>query len=191
MNNHKCFQTPGPFPFLQDYMQHSTYFPLLTNVYWLSLLYLLFFFKILFIYSWETKRGRDIGGGRSRLLIGSLMWGSILDPGITPWAKDSHSTTEPPRRPSFTCFLLTLEPSDFWTLIWNLTSGMLSQIHPILSMQLRCISFRITLSWKHVGVFEIWLCYQIIVLCLQVGYKKTDTHSFFISLPPPLSKRFI
>ena len=40
-----------------------------------------FFFKILFIYSWETQRkDRDIGRGRSRLLTGSLMWDSILGP---------------------------------------------------------------------------------------------------------------
>ena len=39
-----------------------------------------FFFKILFIYSWETQRGRgrDTGRRRSRLHIGSPMWDSIL-----------------------------------------------------------------------------------------------------------------
>ena len=36
------------------------------------------FYKILFIYSWETqKKGRDIGRGRSRLLAGNPMWDSI------------------------------------------------------------------------------------------------------------------
>ena len=39
-----------------------------------------FFFKVLFIYSWETEweRGRDTGRGRSRLHAGSPMWDSIL-----------------------------------------------------------------------------------------------------------------
>ena len=67
-------------------------------------LFLLRFF-LRFIYSWETqterKRGRDIGRGRSRLFTGSLMWDSIPDPGITPWANGRHPTAEPPRRPSY------------------------------------------------------------------------------------------
>ena len=54
-----------------------------------------FFFKILFVYSWETwreresfkrkkekererERGRDLGREKSRLHAGSLMWDSIL-----------------------------------------------------------------------------------------------------------------
>ena len=36
----------------------------------------------------ERERGRDRGRGRSRLHAGSLMQGSISDPGITPRAKD-------------------------------------------------------------------------------------------------------
>ena len=41
-----------------------------------------FVFKILFIYSWQTKneRGRDIGRGRSRLPVGGLVQDSILRP---------------------------------------------------------------------------------------------------------------
>ena len=34
----------------------------------------------LFIYKWETERGRDTGRGRSRFLVGSLMWDLI--PGL-------------------------------------------------------------------------------------------------------------
>lgn len=57
-----------------------------------------FFFKILFIISWEThrERGGDIGRrGRSRLSVGSPMWDSIWHPGITPWAESRWSTAEP------------------------------------------------------------------------------------------------
>ena len=53
-----------------------------------------------FIHERHTERGRDIGRGRrSRLHAESLMWDSIQDSGITPWAKGRCSTTEPPRRP--------------------------------------------------------------------------------------------
>ena len=37
-----------------------------------------FFFKILSIHERHTKKGRDIGRGRSRLPPGSLVWNSIL-----------------------------------------------------------------------------------------------------------------
>ena len=53
-----------------------------------------FFFKILFIYSWETQRererererGRDTGRERSRLHAGSPTWDSI--PGLQDEALD-------------------------------------------------------------------------------------------------------
>ena len=35
----------------------------------------------------DRERGRDTGRGRSRLHAGSLMWDSILGPGIMPWAE--------------------------------------------------------------------------------------------------------
>ena len=69
------------------------------RVTWLKRLYLCFFFKILFIYLCEAETGRDIDRRRSRLPAGSTMWDSIPDPGIIPWAKGRHSTTEPPRCP--------------------------------------------------------------------------------------------
>ena len=73
----------------------------------------LFFFKILFIPSWEThrERGRDTGRGRSRVLAGSLMWDSI--PGLQNHALSQRQTLnrwatqvshEPPRRPHFVFF---------------------------------------------------------------------------------------
>ena len=59
-----------------------------------------FFFKIFIYLSMRVReRGRDIGWGRSRLPARSLMWDSILDPRIMPWAKGRHSTAEPPRCP--------------------------------------------------------------------------------------------
>ena len=50
---------------------------------------IIFLKKILFIYSWETQRGRsrDTGRGRSRLPEGSLMWDSIPGPGSWPEPK--------------------------------------------------------------------------------------------------------
>ena len=52
----------------------------------------------------ETERwgGRDTGRGRSRLLV---MWDWILDPRITPWAKGSCPSAEPPRHPDLLTFL--------------------------------------------------------------------------------------
>ena len=63
-----------------------------------------FFFKILFIYSWETqKRGRDTGRE-----AGSL-WGARCviwpqDSRITPLAEGRGSTSEPPRHPPSSAF---------------------------------------------------------------------------------------
>ena len=57
------------------------------------------FLKILFIYSWETQRGRDIGKGRSRLPVGTWCGTWSQDPGITTWAEGRYLTTEPPRCP--------------------------------------------------------------------------------------------
>ena len=58
------------------------------------------FFKIfihLFMRGTARERGRNTGWGRSRLPARSLMWDSILDSGIMPWAKGRCSTTEPSR----------------------------------------------------------------------------------------------
>ena len=49
----------------------------------------------------ERERGRDTGRGRSRLHVGTLMWDSIPDSRITPWAKGRHQTAEPPRDPLY------------------------------------------------------------------------------------------
>ena len=55
-----------------------------------------FFFKILFIYSWETQRGRDTGRRRSRLPAGSPMWDSIPGPGSRPELKvDAQPLSHP------------------------------------------------------------------------------------------------
>ena len=61
---------------------------------------LLFFKKILFIYSWQTERSRDIDRGRSRSLQGAWCGTRSQDPEIMTWAKGRCSTTEPPRCPS-------------------------------------------------------------------------------------------
>ena len=59
-----------------------------------------FFLRLyLFIHERPTERSRDVGRGRSRLPMGSLMWDSIWGPGITPWAKGRCPTTEPLRCP--------------------------------------------------------------------------------------------
>ena len=52
----------------------------------------------------ERERGRDIGRGRSRFHAGSSMWDLIRDCGIKTGAKGRHSTTEPPRHPTFENF---------------------------------------------------------------------------------------
>ena len=58
-----------------------------------------FFLKVLFIHERHRERGRDMGRGRSRLPARSLMWDSIPDPRITPWAEGRCSTAEPPKCP--------------------------------------------------------------------------------------------
>ena len=62
-----------------------------------------YFSNILFTYSWETERGRDIGRGRSRLLEGSPMWDSIPGPWdrnlswrwmLNPWATQASQNVD-------------------------------------------------------------------------------------------------
>ena len=53
----------------------------------------------------ERERGRDTGGGRSRLHAESLMWDSIRGLQIAPWAKGRCQTAEPPRDPPIFHFL--------------------------------------------------------------------------------------
>ena len=63
------------------------------------------FFRF-FIYSFmrdtEREKGAETGRGRTRLPTGSMIWDSIPNPRITPWAKDRCSTTEPPGVPVLT-----------------------------------------------------------------------------------------
>ena len=70
-----------------------------------------FFFKILFIYSWDTQRegerGRDTGRGRSRLHAESQMRDSGLDsgtPGSHPGLKAGAKPLSQPGIPSFLPF---------------------------------------------------------------------------------------
>ena len=53
----------------------------------------LFILKILFIYSWETQRGRDIAGSPQEAWCGTRS----QNPEITSWAEGRCSTAEPPR----------------------------------------------------------------------------------------------
>ena len=56
-----------------------------------------FFFKILFIYSWETQRGRDTGRGRSRPLVGSLtqdLIQGLQDHVLSLWQVLNHWATQ-------------------------------------------------------------------------------------------------
>ena len=65
------------------------------------------FFKIIFIYSWETQRGRDTGRGRSR----SLMWDLI--PGLQDHTLGQRqvlnrwATRDPPQEFFLDCLLQT------------------------------------------------------------------------------------
>ena len=71
--------------------------------YSLSTFSLFFFFLKIFIYLFIHERGRDIGRGRSRLLEGSLMQDSIQELwDHTMSQRQRCSTTEPPRRPTYT-----------------------------------------------------------------------------------------
>ena len=79
-------------------MTCSYLFPLifLLEILFGCLLLLYYFFKILFIYLFmrETEREADF-------LRGAWCGTRSQDPGITPWTKGRHSTTEPPRCPCF------------------------------------------------------------------------------------------
>ena len=62
--------------------------------------FFLFFFKILFIYSWETQRERQTqaeeeAGFMQGAWCGTWSW----DSRITPWAEGRWQTAEPPRDP--------------------------------------------------------------------------------------------
>ena len=47
----------------------------------------------------ESERGRDTGGGSSRLHAGSPTGTRSRGPRIKPWAKGRRQTAEPPRDP--------------------------------------------------------------------------------------------
>ena len=92
--NHKSHPLPSRFYFLlastnsfcifsqkQVTLRDKQFFNYPNKIIWDFIYY---FFKILFIYSWQThniiiwERGRDTGRGRSRLHAGSPTWDSIL-----------------------------------------------------------------------------------------------------------------
>ena len=91
-----CTITPLIQPHTAFSLHHCSTFLIFSPF---NLFFLFFLIFYLFIYERHTERGRDTGRGRSRLPAGSLMWDSILDPGIRPWAEGRCSTAEPPRRP--------------------------------------------------------------------------------------------
>ena len=65
----------------------------------------------IYLFMWDTEKGRDTGRGRSGLPARSLMWDSIPDPGIMPWAKGwaNQASWELPFRfqleEKYVCFL--------------------------------------------------------------------------------------
>ena len=64
-------------------------------------IYIDFFFKILFIYSWKTEREAETQAeGEAGSLQGAWCGTQSQDPGITPWTEGRCSTTKLPR-----CFL--------------------------------------------------------------------------------------
>ena len=89
-----CLRILNVSYFLRDELETFIYiFSLLIN--------LNFFLKILFIYSWETHRVRQRHRQREKQAPSGTQ-----DRGITTWAKDRHSTTEPPRHPSLTSLFI-------------------------------------------------------------------------------------
>ena len=58
---------------------------------------MLFFFKILFIYSWETQREAETQAEEEAGSMQGAWCGTwSQDPGVTPWAGGRRSTAEPP-----------------------------------------------------------------------------------------------
>ena len=82
-----------------------------------------FCFKILFIYSWETQKGRDISRRERGSMQGGWCRTQSQDPRLTLWAKCRCSTTEPPKRSSFQ-LLKTHQPLVLveFSLDWVLTT---------------------------------------------------------------------
>ena len=74
-----------------------------------------YFFKILFIYSWETHRERQRQAeGEAGSWRGVLCGTRSQDPGITTWTEGRSSTIEPLRRPTSA----TLKTQYFYFKIW-------------------------------------------------------------------------
>ena len=117
-------------PCLLRSMWHQKHVPtLLFPIQWVLLLENQVFFKILFIYSWETERGRDIGRGRSRLPVGSPVQDSIPgpqtdDPMLNHWATQVSLQLSSLPLPSFLwCSHLRAEQESrihLWILRWLL-----------------------------------------------------------------------
>ena len=106
-----------------------------------------FFFKILFIYSWETERETETQAeGEAGSSQGAQCRTRSQNPGITPWAKDRRSTTEPPKHPYFLLFFMY----EYFIILFENNPLNCSFLFPLLSHY-----FRISLPYN--DQFSDWI----------------------------------
>ena len=68
----------------------------------------------------ERERGRDTGGGRSRLHAGSQTWDSIRTPGLCPGPKAGAKPLSHPGIPTFSVILVSHIQNSDSTIIYIL-----------------------------------------------------------------------
>ena len=128
------------------------------------------FVKILFIYSWETHRGRDTGRGRSRLLARTLMVG--LDPSTPGSRPELKTDAQPLSHPGAPIYFLFTQLELHWIFIpfkkYKATKkeivGITSKALPyVLRILCKC-----QFNGRTISCYKYWVNYIIVSIFLNI-----------------------
>ena len=118
--------------------------------------FLFIFLKIfyLFIHERHTKRGRDIGRGRSRLPEGGAWCGTISqDPRIMTWAKGRHPTNWATQVSQYNVILCS---NSLYGILWIWCIAIRTNMDESMSKYTKCSQIKVTttLNIKHFIIYS-------------------------------------